>query len=750
MAGLIRTYALPGAATRRQQAKDEAQRVRVEVAAARLRQRVQAQVAAELEAEKTGAVYARSRRSWVRPVRAALWRGRAALRPVYALAGLYVAGWAVWAASMPPAAAVLLTAILTVGWWRLRLARRLDRNVERTYAAVCLFGGWLWLCSCVAASPLGREYQLLWTWIVAAWIWWGLGRHWPSDWRPPVEITAPDEEDTYRRRWEAKLAAPGRRLSGSQVLTVAYDEHDAEVLIVQVEPGVHDVESVTMAADNVSSGLRVPQERIIIERAPEEHNPGDDPTLVQVKVLPRSPIKQIQWFHHPRYDSGKVLLGHYLDGIGEGTWRIYEKGRMWGGSLWAGTGYGKTRVLESLAVSVRAPWFQERYPTTIVYLDGQNGASSPLMWENATVHGGVEDADEILDGLIRVGEMRQKWNRLHGLTAFYPGKPPAPGVEGLSGILVIVDEQHGIFHRGNIRRWERVAREFGKLGMAVIGADQITDLSAYGGSDVLRSSMLAGNGGAMHIASRTAGNLVPGLPVDPYRLPKIPGYLVKISDSASGDRTAPLQVRYMPDEQARDRGLAIPDGVRLAEEWFPLGSEAALGEMDAREFGPVYTQRHEREERRREELLAAIQGITLHAAPETEPPAREVDDDAVAEATAKVVPIGSAGMSRAQRIAHGRQILARYAQRTPEAAEYDTHMCEQFDAQQPAQDTRSTRDVVRDYLREHGRAKRADIIAHVQQEIDTSVSAVKQVLGSMKDKGEITAENGVYVWLDAA
>ena len=749
MPGLVRNRLLPGAKARRELEKVQAQRLQEALTAERDRRREREYVEQTLAAEQDNAT--RPRRSWYRAVRAALFRGRAALRPVYALTALWALGWAVWLGRPAPTGAVISFAAGAVLWWLLRLSRRLDRRVERRYGVACLVGAWLWLCSCLAVSPLAREWQLLYPWIVAALIWWGPGRHWPSDPQPAVEVIVPDEH-VYRARWEAKLAAQGRRFAGSRVVQTTLDENNNDVLIVQVEPGVHDYELVAQAASSVASGLQVATSRVIVELAAGADNPEGDPTRVQVKVLPKRPVKQIEWFLEPRYAEGKVLLGNYLDGIGEGSWRVYEGGRMWGGSLWASTGVGKTRLLETIAVSVRAPWFQQHYPTLIIYFDGQNGASSPLLWNHSTMHAGVEDADELLDALIREGEWRQKWNRAYGLTAFYPGKSPKgrPDVPGLAGILVIVDEQHGIINRTNVKRWERVAREFGKLGMAMVGADQITDLSPYGESDVLRSSMLMGNGGAMHVASRTAGNLIPGLPVDPYKLPRIPGYLVKISDPTSGDRTAPLQVRYMPDEQARDRGLAIPTNVLVAEEWFARGTEAPLAEHEPLASDPIYLDRVTRERRREEELQAAVEGRTLDEPAAGEGSAPAPAQEAVAEAMAKVLPFTAKTHTKDELYAIGLQILGRNRANAAAAAEYDDRARRFATEPESAQDGRTAREVIRDYLREEGRAARKDIIAHVQEVLGTSESAIKQALKRLRDDGEVTTEGGVYVWLNTA
>ena len=69
----------------------------------------------------------------------------------------------------------------------------------------------------------------------------------------------------------------------------------------------------------------------------------------------------------------------------------------------------------------------------------------------------------------------------------------------------------------------------------------------------------------------------------------------------------------------------------------------------------------------------------------------------------------------------------------------------------PAAEAGSTRDVIRAYLREQGRAVRKDIIAHhVHATNGKSESAVKQALRRLTLDEEIASEDsrlGVYVWL---
>ena len=79
----------------------------------------------------------------------------------------------------------------------------------------------------------------------------------------------------------------------------------------------------------------------------------------------------------------------------------------------------------------------------------------------------------------------------------------------------------------------------------------------------------------------------------------------------------------MPDRQAVAEGLDVPGHIRTVEDRYPLGQEAPLDDMDARAFGAVYLYRHAREKRRRERLLAVIEGreVVVIDGPPASPPA---------------------------------------------------------------------------------------------------------------------------------
>lgn len=92
--------------------------------------------------------------SALRTARAVTWRLRRQFAPLAVICGLWLAGVAVDATDAA-AGAVLLVSVLAAGvLWRLRYAPRLDRDVERVYAASCLAGGVAWL-AVVAVVGLG-------------------------------------------------------------------------------------------------------------------------------------------------------------------------------------------------------------------------------------------------------------------------------------------------------------------------------------------------------------------------------------------------------------------------------------------------------------------------------------------------------------------------------------------------------------------------------------------------------------------
>jgi hypothetical protein len=240
--------------------------------------------------------------------------------------------------------------------------------------------------------------------------------------------------------------------------------------------------------------------------------------------------------------------------------------------------------------------------TVIIYIDGQDGASSATLYKHATWSAGADDSLRTLAALERVAKWRNKENRAHGWSSFKPS-PERPG------ILVIVDEAHNVFPQAP-KRWAKAAREWRKLGMAVLGASQHSGLvDVFGGEDPLRSGLLAGNGAGLRVTSKIAEHLIPGLALDLFNLPVLPGYGYLIAAKGTDARTAPMRNRFCPDEQyvADHPQETVP--VPTIEEWFSRYTPLELDAPAAKAAGRDYTQRHEIAAQEHQALMDEINGV---------------------------------------------------------------------------------------------------------------------------------------------
>lgn len=542
----------------------------------------------------------RAARTTTRPTGGSVvYRCRRQLAPHAIAAGLATAGGVGHlAAAAAPDGLLVVASVATVTFGLVAagaavLRPRIDRG-RRRWAGLCALtgAGWVTLAAAVGltwgtvALLLAVEYAL-------AARWWR--RH-----RILLQgaVTLPERvrvPTATAELWAAHVANKGGALEGA-ALTHREDTEHGESYTVQLVPGRQYLSLAQGALPRISSGLRRPMDEIVLEAHPGWAG-KQDPSQLRLQVITRSPIKATVLFDRPRYTDGRILLGPYADGVGEATYRLYTANSMWGGFALGGTGSGKSRLLEGIGVTCRATGH-----TVVFYLDGQDGASSPTLWRHATWAGGTEDASAMLAAIERIMRMRQKYNRAHGLAGFTPSA-------GMPGVLVVIDECHAIFADKNVKRWGHVARAGRKVGMAILAASQHYGLDTFGGAggDVLRSSLLAGNGLALRTTSRIAGQLMPGLALDPAELPALPGYGYSIAAPGSDGRTAPFRGRYLPD--AADKA-AVPElAVPTVEEWFELLGDVELDAMSAHAAGEVFLRRHEHAETRRAALLAEITAV---------------------------------------------------------------------------------------------------------------------------------------------
>lgn len=389
---------------------------------------------------------------------------------------------------------------------------------------------------------------------------------------------------------------------------------------VQLVPGKQTINTAQTNILKISSGLRTPLKDLIIEQDPST----DDPTMLELTHITKSPIKNTIYFDRPRVQGGMVEMGPYADGVGAAFLRIYSENSMHGGFLLGGTRIGKSRLLDQYAVSVLS-----RGDTIVFYIDGQNGASSPTLWKYADWAVGTDGFFRMMAALEAGAKWRQKENSAWGWDGSEPSKERP-------GILVILDEMHRITPLGSERLAFAVC-EWGKLLMAIFGADQDSGLdSTFAGKDRMRSAMLSGNSVVMNVKSRIAGNLIPGAP-NPADLPKIPGYAMLVVDEGiedpNGDpiRTAPFRNRYAPSAKekakAEARGEKVP--VPTLEEWFERYPNPKMDRGTAMAMGTHYLNRHETAAAAQQELLRYIDSIA------------DLDPDALDRELAEMTPTPS-------------------------------------------------------------------------------------------------------------
>lgn len=403
-----------------------------------------------------------------------------------------------------------------------------------------------------------------------------LSLHW---WRahriPDPGVAAPVVEDDaltlYADRWSDNVGDTGCLLPRTKL--VRGERIDAGVrYTLMMVPGKHERASVTGNLEKIRGGLGLREEQDFIV---ESH-----PTLPQphqlVTIVTRSPIKEeVIWPGPATFDpkTGSVALGPFADGVGVAHWRVYAGPRIKGGYMQGGTGSGKSRTFEAVAIAVAA---SATHPTVIAYADGQGGASSPMLAEHADmVARTLDEFRDMLSGLLRVKDHRQLENDLERWVGFTP-RADRPGV------LVWVDEQHKFFRDPVVAAMAaELVREGEKVGIAMVGASQDPLLSAFGGSgagnnaETLRSNMLMGNG--LVFASKAKDvKQVFGIDVDPSSFPPIPGYAYVVSP-VPGARSAPYRNYHFTDAQAR----VIPQQIM----WRELDPGAANA------YGPAYRDR---------------------------------------------------------------------------------------------------------------------------------------------------------------
>lgn len=566
-------------------------------------------------------------------LRSAAHRNRRALYPWAVAAGLCAGGHLAWLvgwgndATGPVTAVVAAAAVVAVVIGAVRVCRRPRRLLPAgwaPWAALATFTALAWLICTVAYGPsYGRLVWLVVATVVFGLRWWAhVRRPYPTSGRDPREpVAAPARavvvEPAITRhelvdRWNNHLARPGRPLDGTALDEGVRVIPHGLVTDIRLVPGKHSLQTVLQALPLICTALDVYPEDCIVER-----HPTGPPSMLQLTVVTTPAVSGPVFFKEPVYDNGKILLGPYRDGVGNAQITLYSPNSMETGFVLGSRGSGKSRLLEKFALSAMA-----QGNTVVFYLDGQNGASSPLLWEHALWRGGPDEVPFFMRGLTGMMHYRNLYLRYHRVPGLSPSRE-------LPGILVIVDECHRIWDRTTVEWWANAAREWRKLLGGIFGATQVATLKeAFGGSDALRSNLCAGNGIALRTMSNVQQQVFPGLKANLAELPKGGGHGYTVDEGDTGKvRTAPFRDQWLVGQGDINQGIVTPPpGIGTAEEWFAeVAGYQQLDERTAAAGGEAFAGRLARAERDRAELERIFTGgvlVDFAPPPSTAAPAR--------------------------------------------------------------------------------------------------------------------------------
>lgn len=406
--------------------------------------------------------------------------------------------------------------------------------------------------------------------------------------------------DDVIEKWVKNVAKNGGVLPGTELSD--RDDHPAGAAYkLQIVPGKHTLEGVQNLMPLLATALRIPQRNLLVEdRQPTDDDPDPDPSVLRFQVITKSPIRKMVPLEGPRWrwDGNNLIvdMGPFADGIGQAPWRLFSENSFWGGFVGGSQGSGKSALIDAMAIS-----FMDTGLVSVLYIDPQDGGSSPGLFECAEWAVGSDPVqqDHILTGLESLCRFRAMENSVRlKVSGFTPsGRRPA--------VLAIIDECHMVFNAGNAERWGRVARVGRKVGVAILAASQIYGLQTFGGDDSLRQSLETSNTAVLRIGKNQA-TLIDGTMLDPSKLPQIAGYGV-IRATAKYNRSAPFRGPYAKDDVRLEM-------MRAAAAKMPGLDALAIGALDNETDGAYsnrYTTLEESREKMELELRQLEAGISV-------------------------------------------------------------------------------------------------------------------------------------------
>jgi hypothetical protein len=456
--------------------------------------------------------------------------------------------------------AVLVAASGTWAAWM--VGRRTKKWRTRVHWAAAVGSSWLLWTAGTGPSWRAVLVLVLGT-VLCSGRWWQVNRP-PHPKAPSREAVPVSTDQSVPVLWAEHLGGPGAILAGSALSDKDTSKVNCESYTVNLRPGKQSITGTLSYLELIAGGLATPVKQIVLEPHPDQN-----PNHVKLTVVQHSPIEKTIDYAGARIvgdHQHMIELGPYGDGDGYARWRMWQPGEQpmtgsWlSGLIIAGTGIGKSRLMELLAAG-----YMKSGNAIVWFNDPQGGASSPALQEYADWYTSTERTEHMIGALERIATAREKQNSVRGWKRFDPS-PERPG------IIALLDEGHVTIARyGN--RLEALARKTQKVGVGFVVLTQGASLESLG-KDILRASLMA-NLVVMKTGSSQTKNLLPGLPVDPEMLPKIAGFGYSVG--TDGSRTAPFRAEHVAEP----------------EHWFAQYKMPKLDALSAKAAGDVYQFRRE-------------------------------------------------------------------------------------------------------------------------------------------------------------
>ncbi|HKS98887.1 MAG TPA: hypothetical protein VJT31_05085 [Rugosimonospora sp.] len=516
-----------------------------------------------------------------------LWAGASAARVAPDVAGFFGGHLDNSTAAVTVAGIYVVLAVVLWWAWSRKREDRTNRRMRRRYTTLVMLCGGTWLLWAATAGPGSWRAAALWVggYLLAAPRWYRHRLRIPAEAPPTLigELLPPARQTKTQRLWAENIGGRGRVLDGS-FLVDPEPIPFGEAYTGQLVRGRQAFGSVLAQIALIASGLDCDLDEVVVTRHPEG---GQARFRITVIDRARNPLHQVVPYRGGNYDpaTGLARIGTYADGDTT-RWQTHEPGSgVYGGTIIGGIGSGKSRLLEGLGATHRHALDPEsgRGLYVVWVIDPQGGASLPALCEHADW--AATEPPEILSMLEaadRVLGWRSKVQAHHGLSHFDP-TPDFPG------LIIIIDECHEVFIPGSIELAlaEGLARRGRKNGIGLIVASQYPGLPTFGNNEALRSSLMKKNTIVMKTASKTSRGIIPGLELDPYELPELPGFGYTVS---RGGKTAPFRADLVEDPTY----------------WAASAPQTALDMISGTGAGEDYRTRYARRQAAREALAAEI------------------------------------------------------------------------------------------------------------------------------------------------